>query len=400
MKDYQGAKNPDHVAAGFPTTCQTCHTTTAWQPATFNHNTTKFPLTGAHVNVACANCHVNNNYTTLSTDCSSCHMKDYTGAKNPDHVASMFPTSCQTCHSTAAWSPATFDHNTYTKFPLTGAHVSVACTSCHINGNYTTTPTDCYSCHKTDYAGTTNPNHAAAGFPTDCSVCHSTTSWAGATFDHSTTGFPLTGAHINVACASCHVNGNYSLSSTACSSCHMNDYNGTTNPNHKTAGFPLDCTLCHTTAAWQPSTFNHNNTPFPLTGAHVNVACANCHINGNYTTTPTDCYSCHKSDYNGTTNPNHAAAMFPTTCGTCHTTTAWTGATFNHTWFPIYSGTHAGRWTTCADCHTDASNYAIFSCITCHQHSQANTDGNHRGVRNYVYNATSCYSCHPTGNGG
>ena len=30
-------------------------------------------------------------------------------------------------------------------------------------------------CHKADYTGTKNPNHAQAGFPTDCQVCHSTT---------------------------------------------------------------------------------------------------------------------------------------------------------------------------------------------------------------------------------
>jgi hypothetical protein len=45
----------------------------------------------------------------------------------------------------------------------------------------------------------------------------------------------------------------------------------------------------------------------------------------------------------------------------------------------------------------NSSNYGTFSCITCHQHDQANTDPDHRGVRNYVYNATSCYSCHPQG---
>jgi hypothetical protein len=127
------------------------------------------------------------------------------------------------------------------------------------------------------------------------------------------------------------------------------------------------------------------------------VACASCHLNGNYTTTPTNCYACHQSEYQSTTDPNHTAAAFPTTCQTCHTTTGWTGATFNHTDFPIYSGTHAGKWSTCADCHVNQSNYATFSCITCHQHSDANTTPHHSGVRNYVYNATSCYSCHPQG---
>ena len=37
--------------------------------------------------------------------------------------------------------------------------------------------TACYSCHATDYAGATNPNHASLGYPQDCSLCHSTTNW-------------------------------------------------------------------------------------------------------------------------------------------------------------------------------------------------------------------------------
>ncbi len=396
QKDFNGTTNPNHPAAGIPTTCQLCHSTAAWQPATFDHNLTKFPLTGAHAKLQCTDCHIGGNFSSTSTNCSNCHMKDYTAAKNPDHVAAMFPTTCQTCHTTTAWSPSTFDHNAFTKFPLTGAHVTVPCASCHINGKFSGTPTACSSCHIAEFNKTTNPNHVAAGFPTDCSVCHTTTSWLGAIFDHSKTGFPLTGAHTTLACATCHVNGNYNLS-PACSSCHLNDYNTATNPDHKAAGFPLGCSICHSTSAWQPSTFNHSNTGFALTGAHVNVACASCHVGGKYAGTPTDCYSCHKTEYQSTTNPNHVAAMFPTTCQTCHTTTSWSGATFNHTWFPIYSGTHAGRWTTCADCHTNPSNYAIFTCITCHEHSQSNTDPHHQGVKSYVYNATSCYTCHPTG---
>jgi predicted CXXCH cytochrome family protein len=132
----------------------------------------------------------------------------------------------------------------------------------------------------------------------------------------------------------------------------------------------------------------------------VTVACTACHINNTFAGTPTDCYSCHKTDYTTTNNPNHVAANFPTTCATCHTTTAWTGATFTHSQFPIYSGTHANAWTTCADCHTNASNFQMFSCITCHTHTQAATDPHHTGVKGYVYAATTCYSCHPNGTGG
>jgi hypothetical protein len=393
---YQKTTSPNHMTAGFPTTCEQCHTMNTWLDAKFDHSTTGFPLTGAHAQLLCTSCHIGGRFQGTPANCVGCHLPDFQRATNPNHVQVGLPQTCQTCHTTTAWTPASFNHNTFTRFPLTGAHVSVPCASCHVNGRFAGTPTDCASCHLKDYQATTNPNHAAAGFPTDCSVCHTTASWAGATFDHSRTGFPLTGAHVNLACAACHVNGNYNLTTAACSSCHLKDYQNTTNPNHVAAGLPQQCQVCHTTTAWQPASFDHSKTIFPLTGAHVNVPCASCHVNNNYTTVPTDCYSCHKTDYNNTTNPNHAAAGFPTTCQTCHTTTAWTGATFNHTWFPR---NHGGA-TTCGDCHTNPSNYMIFTCLSCHAHDKARMDQKHQGVRGYVYNSSNCYSCHPTGRGG
>ncbi len=400
LKDFNGTTNPNHVQSGFPQTCEVCHNTSAWRPASFDHNKTKFPLTGAHVTVQCSQCHINGRYTGTPTDCASCHLPDYQKTANPPHAQAGFPTTCQTCHTTASWLGAKFDHNTMTSFPLTGAHVNVQCSQCHINGKYAGTPKDCASCHLPDYQKTTNPNHVQAGFPTDCSVCHTTVSWAGAKFDHSKTLFPLTGAHINVACGTCHVNGVYKGLSTDCVSCHLKNYNATTNPNHVQAGFPQQCNVCHNTTAWQPAAFDHSKTAFPLTGAHVTVPCASCHIGGKYAGTPTDCYSCHKVDYQKTTDPNHVAAAFPTTCQTCHTTSSWLGAQFNHTWFPIYSGIHQGKWTTCADCHVNPANFAVFSCITCHAHDRSIVDPKHQGVGGYVYNGTSCYSCHPTGRAG
>ena len=389
LKDFQGTTNPNHVAAGFPQTCQTCHTTTSWN-ATFNHSTTGFPLTGAHTPLQCSQCHINGNYSITDTSCASCHLKDYQTASNPNHIQAGFPQTCQSCHTTTNWT-ASFDHSS-TGFALTGAHVPLQCAQCHVNGNYSLTTGACSSCHLKDFQTATNPNHVQAGFPQTCDSCHSTTSWSGATFDHSSTGFPLTGAHTPLQCSQCHVNNNYNLTSTACSSCHLTDFNGTTNPNHVTAGFPQQCELCHSTTTWTQSTFNHNNTPFPLTGAHTTTPCANCHVNNNYTTVPTDCYSCHKADYQSTTNPNHAAAGFPTTCGTCHSTTNWLNATFNHTWFPT---SHGGANGVCTTCHTNSSDYSVFQCTNCHAKTQ--TDSNHRGVRNYVYSSPSCYQCHPSG---
>jgi len=391
----------DHVSNGFSTTCTDCHTMDTWLGAKFDHlKVTGFALVGVHATLDCTACHAGGHYKGTPATCYACHQKDFTGTTNPNHVQAGFPHDCSTCHTSVAWSPATFDHGAFTKFPLTGMHATLQCSQCHVNGNYNITATDCASCHMADYNKTTNPNHKAAGLPTGCSICHSTSGWIPASFDHNQTGFPLTGAHVNLQCSQCHLNGQYTAISTDCSSCHMADYNSTTNPPHKSSGFPLTCNVCHTTTAWSPATFEHSKTVFPLTGAHVTVPCASCHINGNYTTTPTDCYSCHAADYKGVSNPNHIASGFPTTCATCHTTATWLGATFNHTWFPIYSGTHAGKWTTCNDCHVNPADYSAFSCITCHTHDKSSTDPHHTEVKSYTYTPTSCYSCHRNGNGG
>ena len=390
--DYQKATEPDHKALNFPTTCESCHSADTWFDAKFDHlKFTGFALTGVHATLACTACHIGGRFKGTPADCYSCHVKDFNGTTNPNHVQAGFPRDCSICHNTSSWLGATFDHNRFTKFPLTGAHVSVACAQCHINGRFAGTPTDCYSCHVKDYNGTTNPNHVQAGFPTDCSICHTTASWAGAIFDHSKTVFPLTGAHVNVPCAQCHINGKFAGTPTDCYSCHQANYQATTNPNHVQAGFPTDCSICHNTTSWAGAVFDHNKTPFPLTGAHVTVPCNSCHIGGVFVGTPTDCYSCHKANYLGTTNPNHVAAGFPTTCQTCHTTTSWLGATFNHTWFPIPH--HNAQ--LCTDCHTNPSNYTVFVCTNCHTKPQ--TDPIHQGVQGYVWNSVNCYQCHRGG---
>ena len=60
LAKYNATTTPAHAAAGFPTTCEICHTTTQWPGAVFAHTT--FPLTGKHTTVQCALCHVNNVY--------------------------------------------------------------------------------------------------------------------------------------------------------------------------------------------------------------------------------------------------------------------------------------------------------------------------------------------------
>jgi len=397
--DYNNA-SPPHNSTNFPPAqCTTCHNTRTWGDGQFNHATTAYPLTGQHVTATCTGCHTNGTYAGTSQACMSCHMSEYNAA-TPNHVTQGFAAStCASCHTTQQWAGGTFDHAT-TSFALTGAHRATPCNDCHGDGVYDGKPTACVSCHSSDYSAAT-PIHNNTNFPTaQCASCHTTSVWTGGTFNHAATAFPLTGKHVPAACVSCHPSGVYAGTAKTCDGCHMSEYNAAT-PNHLSSGFAASaCAGCHNTNQWDGAVFDHNTSSFPLTGAHVTTPCASCHGDGVYNGKPITCISCHTSDYN-TAVPVHVNQWFPTaTCTSCHNTTAWSGARITHDapYFPIYSGKHNGRWDACSDCHNAGSNYAAYTCLSCHPHSdKAKTDGDHSGRRDYQYVSSACYSCHPRG---
>jgi hypothetical protein len=404
LTDYNNTISPKHATVGYSSDCVSCHTTTQWKGASFDHSKTAFPLTGGHLSASCIDCHATGVYKGTPTACASCHQPDFNTSTNPHHVQAAFIALCASCHTTnPGWKPTPWNHNTLTAFALTGAHVSQTCLACHGDKVYKGKSMLCISCHQADWNTTTKPPHGTSGFPPTCETCHSTVQWLGATFDHSTTAFPLTGGHLAAVCGDCHLSGVYKGTPTACVACHTTDFNSSTNPHHVQAGFATLCTSCHTTTpGWKPTSWSHAaKTAWPLTGAHLAQTCLACHSDKVYKGKSNVCVSCHLADYNSATNPNHKTAGFPTDCAACHTTTMWQGATFNHDqlYFPIYSGKHKGKWTTCADCHVNSSNYAVFECILCHKHSnKAQVDNDHQGkAPGYVYQSSACYACHPLG---
>ena len=44
-----------------------------------------------------------------------------------------------------------------------------------------------------------------------------------------------------------------------------------------------------------------------------------------------------------------------------------------------------------------AGNYNVFECVLCHEHSQGETNPEHRSVGGYVYESRACYQCHLRG---
>ena len=303
---------------------------------------------------------------------------------------------CALCHSAEAWVPARvsarFDH-AKKGLALAGAHAQTACRSCHLSLDFRGASRDCASCHK-------DVHHGELG--ADCGRCHTARSFidrSAMARAHQLTRFPLTGSHLTLDCDACHTpspQGQLAFVNVSpqCVACHLPRFQAAKNPDHMAGGFQQVCGQCHLPTIWSSARFNHDATRFPLTGGHRAVLCQQCHSGGVFTALNTACASCHQQDYTGTTAPAHVAAGFPTTCETCHTTAGWTGAAFNHTWFPVPHRTAR----QCSDCHVTTSDYATFVCTTCH--TQTQTDPHHKGVRGYIWNSTNCYACHRNGRAG
>ncbi|NKB68299.1 MAG: hypothetical protein GKR89_14650 [Candidatus Latescibacteria bacterium] len=369
--DFSASKIPIHDQVGARFDCDLCHTIIAWPDSAFDHNGLDFDLSGAHQALDCLACHTGADvgrtpvFAGLATDCIDCHRDDYNGVDEPNHVDLAYPTDCLACHTDVAWAPVAFDHSQF-DFTLNGAHESVACAACHIDGVYEGTPTDCIDCHQDDFTSAVAPPHVEPSFAQNCLECHTEVAWTPSFFDHATTGFQLNGAHVATDCIDCHSNGNYIDTPTDCIDCHQADYDGVEEPDHVAQGFPTDCLDCHTEVAWTPAAFDHSQFDFALNGAHELVACAACHIDGVYEGTPTDCIDCHQDDFTAAVAPPHVEPSFAQNCLECHTEVAWTPSFFDHatTGFQL-NGAHVA--TDCVDCHSNGD---------------------------YIDTPTDCFSCH------
>ncbi|HHJ13766.1 MAG TPA: hypothetical protein ENJ79_05220 [Gammaproteobacteria bacterium] len=178
--------------------------------------------------------------------CFNCHNGNIATGKPANHIASS--NTCDDCHTTNAWSPAVFDHNSVS-------------------------PGTCNSCHNGSTATGKPGNHIQTN--AQCDVCHSTRGWTPANFDHNS----VTGS---------------------CNSCH----NGTTATGKPGNHFVTSqqCDICHDTRGWTPLVFRHSSGNYP--GDHRrNLSCTRCHRNNSQTVTwpnpayQPDCAACHANDY-------------------------------------------------------------------------------------------------------
>jgi hypothetical protein len=104
MSDYRGARRHEGEK---PTTCGVCHTQAGWHPTRTDH---EWPLTGAHAKTKCFDCHGAQapRFHGTPRACVACHRAEYERApRHPGH----FATTCERCHSTAAWKPTLERHD-------------------------------------------------------------------------------------------------------------------------------------------------------------------------------------------------------------------------------------------------------------------------------------------------
>jgi hypothetical protein len=174
LEDYMATIDPEHQKSRFDLDCQNCHSIVGndWKAPNFPHADT-FLLTGGHGGLQCAACHLNNQYTTLSTDCYFCHESDYTNTTNPSHISVQFPTTCEDCHTIKNWGSANWDHDRL-YFPIySGSHRGEwdRCADCHENiSNFT--QFECINCHEHSKTRTDNRHREERNYIYNSEACY------------------------------------------------------------------------------------------------------------------------------------------------------------------------------------------------------------------------------------
>ncbi len=222
-----------HVQA-YGDSCLACHDGVDRFGCSFVHPA-GFPLDGKHAAIDCEECHRRArtlaDFKVSSASCVSCHQRE-------DPHQGRFGTNCETCHTTAGWTPATFDHN-LSRFPLTGAHTRVKCESCHQKRVFKGTPTECVACHR-------EPAFHMGMFPGQtCFECHTTNAWRPAKYD-GPHAFPMNhGERVGRpnTCASCH---QPTLAEWTCYTCHNQAKIAREHREEGITNFK-DCLHCHPT---------------------------------------------------------------------------------------------------------------------------------------------------------
>ena len=218
---HKDAHDNQFASTPFKNRCEECHTVRDWHRTTYTiakHRSARFPLTGGHAAVSCDQCHKPGlagrtdkilPFQFEDRTCTACHKGPHKGEFDKQMAgrrANGTVFGCEACHSVKSWADINgFDHSK-TKYPLLGAHRTVACGECHepttnYESRFRGTPRQCEDCHKEAHGDQFLANDGQ----THCAECHIATRWVPSAFNHEArTHLPLTGGHAHVPCGRCH----------------------------------------------------------------------------------------------------------------------------------------------------------------------------------------------------
>jgi hypothetical protein len=408
--------------------CASCHGQRSFTSLTSLDHDAHLPLTGAHADVSCRDCHAPDNAHSLEAlgerraprarGCANCHASPHRPgflAAAGELAGSAPDASCTSCHRP--------EHATFTDerlaagkawhacsgFGLDAPHDRAACSDCHGDGGDFAArhpgrrADDCRVCHGDPHQGQFDAGpFAAAG----CIGCHARSEFTPHRFgieQHARTVMPLIGRHAEAACERCHLlpeTGSprrFAGTPQRCDQCHRDAHAGFFDARARAAELPAagKCALCHEAHAFaQSDSFEHERwTGFALRGAHAQERCESCHARAGEPDAAgrtfgraagNDCAQCHADPHAG-----RFARGGRTDCAQCHAETSfrtvqrfdhgrWTGfalqgahakaaCTACHTPAPESRSLQRARGARCADCHADphAGQFAVAGAVDC-----------------------------------
>jgi hypothetical protein len=420
----------------------------------FDHLTTGYALTGAHVQARCESCHLGGLFKGTPRDCASCHVAGNRLARgNVVRPQQHVPTraACDTCHNTKTYVGARFSHsgvvpgtcltchNGQIASGKPGGHIATtaACDTCHRSSAWTpaaaadhstfSAATHCTGCHNGVSASGRPATHVPVG-ATSCFACHnvSPAGWRPTKWTH--TQMVVTGQ-----CDTCHSGafppadgkpanhvpyaGVPAAAAARCDTCHRGSVTTWANGRlHANVSVSTGCASCHTGSAGG-NYLGAVGKPATSTHATVTGNCESCHkstttwagarVDHGTFNAATNCTTCH----NGSSATPKPATHIPTTanCFACHNVSpaGWTPTKWNHTQVTVTNA--------CASCHSGGyppadgrpTNHVPYQTVPVT--AAANCDGCHRGstttwangkVHTYYAITTGCVSCHTLTPGG
>lgn len=387
----------------------------------FDHNPTGFPLTGTHVSVPCASCHINARFQTTPTACFGCH-NGITAPGAASVLSHPVTTNyCEGCHQTTTWRDYRFIDHVQALGPCANCHnnkiatgktpkhtiTNAACNTCHFNtvtfkGGIvppttpkapasTATTAPAVATTPAQAATTTAPPNASSSTPPGAQTSSSTfaaptgaTTTPPAAGSSKPPGAPALSGTFSAStkpshtglisgCATCH-NGvaatgkrsNHVVTSAPCETCHKSGVTfAGARMNH--TGLVANCVRCHSGAIATGKPARHVVTNAPCETCHKStMTFAGARVD--HASLTATCISCHNGAVAEGRPPRHLLTTAP--CDTCHRTTFWTPATYRHT-SPAY--VNHGPGVACSSCHASnaqavAWKFPAFkpNCAGCH----------------------------------